>query len=149
MSFAVVECVLICTHRTRQDAVLPLSGPIQGVDDSEISDVFVPKNTEIVVGIKACNTDKDIWGDDAYEWKPERWLSGLPASVSDARVPGVYANLLVFDVGRGLAVTLLMYEFQDDFPRRRQILHVSCGTMLWLTPCLTIPQWYQILSARD
>jgi len=26
-------------------------------------------------------------GEDAAEWKPDRWLSPLPSSVTDARVP--------------------------------------------------------------
>lgn len=42
-----------------------------------------------------CNCDPDIWGVDANEWKPERWLTELPPSVAEARVPGVYSNLLV------------------------------------------------------
>ena len=41
----------------------------------------------------ASNNDKAIWGEDAREWKPERWLTPLPAAVEDARIPGVYGNL--------------------------------------------------------
>jgi hypothetical protein len=30
---------------------------------------------------------------DAHEWKPERWLSPLPETITDSKVPGVYAHL--------------------------------------------------------
>lgn len=73
--------------------VLPLSKPIRGVDGKYMNELAVPKDTRIIVAIRACNRNKDIWGEDAHEWKPERWLSSLPSSVTDARVPGVYSNM--------------------------------------------------------
>ena len=75
--------------------VLPLSEPIRGVDGTWIKEIPVPEDTRIIVNIRGCNRSKAIWGDDADEWKPERWLSPLPDSVADARVPGVYSNLYV------------------------------------------------------
>ena len=72
---------------------MPLSAPIEGVDGTQINEIFVPKNTSIIIGIRQCNRSKAIWGDDAAEWKPERWLAPLPETVTDARVPGIYANL--------------------------------------------------------
>ena len=56
-------------------------------------EVTVPSGTFILVSILGINRDPAIWGEDAAEWKPERWLSPLPSSVTDARVPGVYANM--------------------------------------------------------
>ena len=41
----------------------------------------------------ALNRSKAIWGEDAEEWKPERWLSPLPESVAEAKVPRIYSNL--------------------------------------------------------
>ena len=58
-------------------------------------EVFVPKDTTVLVGIISANRNKVIWGDDALEWKPERWLSPLPESVAEAKMPGVYSNLCV------------------------------------------------------
>ncbi|KAI0059674.1 cytochrome P450 [Artomyces pyxidatus] len=45
------------------------------------------------------NRDKDIWGADADEWKPERFLSPLPASVAEARIAGIYSNTMTFAAG--------------------------------------------------
>lgn len=56
-------------------------------------EVPVPKHTTILLGIRACNRSEAIWGEDALEWNPERWLSPLPESVTTAHVPGVYSNL--------------------------------------------------------
>ena len=81
---------------TRQDVVLPLGTPITGVDGTEISKITIPRNTGIIVSIIAVNRDPGIWGPDVMEWKPERWLSTLPASVTDARIPGIYSNTYVF-----------------------------------------------------
>ncbi|KAF9002246.1 cytochrome P450 [Cyathus striatus] len=88
------------TRIARQDMILPLSESVKGRDGSDMNEIFVPKNTCIVVSILDTNRNKKIWGDDALEWKPERWLSPLPESVKDAHVPGVYSNLMTF-IGGG------------------------------------------------
>ncbi|OBZ67576.1 hypothetical protein A0H81_12405 [Grifola frondosa] len=89
-------------RETRKDIVMPLLEPIRGVDGSIINEIPVPKNTGIVVGVLASNCNKAVWGDDALEWKPERWLSPLPETVSEAHIPGVYSNLMTF-LGGGRA----------------------------------------------
>ena len=53
-----------------------------------ISEVSIPKDTTVFIDIYSSNTRKALWGDDAYEWKPERWLQPLPDSVADAHMPG-------------------------------------------------------------
>ena len=73
--------------------IMPISEPITGNDGNIITEIFVPAGTEMVIGILPINRDKAIWGEDAEEFKPERWMSSLPSSVTNARIPGVYANL--------------------------------------------------------
>ncbi|KAF8905032.1 cytochrome P450 [Gymnopilus junonius] len=87
---------------TRQDAVLPLSKPIKGLDGQEIHEIAVPNNTNIIVSLMASNRNPDLWGPDSYEWKPERWLNPLPNTVIDAHVPGIYSHLMTF-LGGGRA----------------------------------------------
>lgn len=72
---------------------MPLSEPIQGLDGAMISEIPVPKDTAVFVSIRGCNRNKAIWGEDALEWKPERWLKPLPKALGEAHVPGIYANL--------------------------------------------------------
>ncbi|EIW57372.1 cytochrome P450 [Trametes versicolor FP-101664 SS1] len=87
-------------HAVRShDVVLPLSQPIRGRDGSMIHEIHVPKDTVVVAGLLNCNRNKAIWGEDAYEWKPERFLSPLPSTVTEAKIPGVYSNLMTFLAG--------------------------------------------------
>ncbi|KAI0056938.1 cytochrome P450 [Artomyces pyxidatus] len=79
----------------RADTTLPFSQPVQTAHGA-ISSVFVPRGTTVIVDIAGTNRDPLIWGPDAAEWRPERWLAPLPASVSEAHVPGVYAHTLTF-----------------------------------------------------
>jgi len=72
---------------------LPLATPIIDKDGNEQKELFIPNDTSLIVSIIGINRDPTIWGDDAEEWKPERWLSPLPSSVADARVPGVFGNM--------------------------------------------------------
>ncbi|KAJ7584778.1 cytochrome P450 [Mycena floridula] len=82
-----------------QDTVLPLSSPMRGVDGSELNEIFVPKDTYINVSILSANRNPDIWGPDALDWKPERWLNPLPSTVKNAPNPGVYSHLMTFSGG--------------------------------------------------
>ncbi|KAH9850326.1 cytochrome P450 [Lenzites betulinus] len=81
------------------DTTLPLMTPIRGIDGKLITEIAVPKGTFLVLNLKACDTMEALWGDDAREWKPERWLAPLPHEVEDARIPGVYSHLMTFGAG--------------------------------------------------
>ncbi|KAL6306627.1 cytochrome P450 [Sparassis latifolia] len=94
--------VTIVDRQTRKDIVLPLSEPIRGIDGETMSDILVPNGTHVFIGVEGCNLSKTLWGKDALEWKPERWLLPLSSTVSDAHIPGVYSNLLSF-LGGGRA----------------------------------------------
>jgi len=80
----------------RSDVVLPLSSPIHDVDGREVHELYVPKNTNVYVQIYNLNRDPSIWGTDAAEWKPERWLAPLPESVANANIQSLYANTMTF-----------------------------------------------------
>jgi len=83
-----------------EDTVLPLAFPFAGCDGQKITEVFVPKGTALTVSIVGVNRSEAIWGPDALEWKPERWLSELPTSIRDSKMPGVYSHMLTFMDGK-------------------------------------------------
>ncbi|KAI0028311.1 cytochrome P450 [Vararia minispora EC-137] len=84
-------------RQCRKDIVLSLAHPYTDVRGKVQNELFVPGcGTTIFINILGVNRDKAIWGPDASEWRPERWLSPLPDSVAEARIPGVYANTLTF-----------------------------------------------------
>jgi len=55
--------------------------------------VRIGKGDPILIPILAINRTKDLWGEDSFEFKPERWNS-LPEKV--ASIPGVWGNILSF-----------------------------------------------------
>ena len=77
----------------KRDTVLPLSTPIVGRDGTVINEITVPKGCEVIIGVLGANTSKYIWGEDALEWKPERWLEPLPTPVARSTFPGVSPSL--------------------------------------------------------
>ncbi|KAH9481363.1 Cytochrome P450 monooxygenase 91 [Psilocybe cubensis] len=80
----------------RSDIILPLGSPIKGLDGKDISEIPIPSGTTIHMSILNSNRNSELWGDDADQWKPERWLNALPNALVNARIPGVYSHLLTF-----------------------------------------------------
>uniref|UniRef100_A0A0W0FPJ5 Cytochrome p450 n=1 Tax=Moniliophthora roreri TaxID=221103 RepID=A0A0W0FPJ5_MONRR len=66
-------------RRAKHDTIIPLAVPITGRDGSIITEVAVPKDTDIITSVLNSNRNPAIWGDNALEWKPERWLEPLPS----------------------------------------------------------------------
>ncbi|KAI0628876.1 cytochrome P450 [Trametes polyzona] len=91
--------VNVIARAATKDMSLPLHSPVLGKDGAVISEVAVPKGTWVMTNFQASNCNRALWGEDAYEWKPERWLQPFPAPLEDARVPGVYSNLMSFSGG--------------------------------------------------
>ncbi|KAI0373129.1 cytochrome P450 [Pilatotrama ljubarskyi] len=86
----------------RKDGVLPLSAPVPALDGTMLDSIPVKKGTLIFTDIRASNCNKELWGEDAYEWNPERWMKPLPRALEEARIPGVYSHLMTF-IGGGRA----------------------------------------------
>ncbi|KAL1947168.1 hypothetical protein VTO73DRAFT_14129 [Trametes versicolor] len=80
----------------RKDSVMPLSSPIRGRDGTMIESIPVKKGMRIITDIRGSNTNVELWGPDAYEWKPERWMEPLPRALEEAHIPGVYSHLMTF-----------------------------------------------------
>ncbi|KAF4953562.1 hypothetical protein FGADI_5898 [Fusarium gaditjirri] len=47
----------------------------QAIRDTRIGDQFIPEGTDIIVSIWYINRSEAIWGPDATEFKPERWIT--------------------------------------------------------------------------
>jgi len=79
-----------------KDDVLPLAKPLVGVSGKVYKELPVLEGTHVYISSAAYNLNKDVWGPDAYEFRPERWLemNGEP------ELPvGVYGNLSTFSGG--------------------------------------------------
>lgn len=80
---------------SRVDATIPLANPVIGRDGKMIHEVTIPKNTAVLMSILNLNTTEDIWGTDAGEFRPERWLSKEQTAGASA-IPGVWGNMMTF-----------------------------------------------------
>ncbi|PKX90117.1 cytochrome P450 [Aspergillus novofumigatus IBT 16806] len=58
------------TRQAARDTTLPKGGGPNG-----LSPVFIPKGTEIGYSVYAMHRRKDLWGDDAEVFSPDRWAS--------------------------------------------------------------------------
>lgn len=50
----------------------------------------MPSGTTIFLSLLGANINPEWWGEDSYEWKPDRWTNPLPTEVTEARLPGIY-----------------------------------------------------------
>ncbi|KAJ7099750.1 cytochrome P450 [Mycena epipterygia] len=78
------------------DDVLPLSRPYVDGKGKMHGSLRISKGQVIHIPILDVNLDKETWGDDAGEFRPERW-DDVPAAAS--AVPGVWAHLFTFLAG--------------------------------------------------
>ena len=73
--------------------------PIKSPTGEEIKQVFIPKGTSVIVAIDRMNRSKKIFGEDAEEFKPERWLPGGSGADTSVKNPGVYSSVSTFGGG--------------------------------------------------
>ncbi|KAF8173130.1 cytochrome P450 [Mycena galopus ATCC 62051] len=110
-----------------KDTLLPLGTPVVGVNGKQMKEIFVPRGTVIAVSLVGTNRNPDIWGEDAREWNPERWLGNLPNSVKESGVPGAYSSLMSFLDGRRacLGVRYVQAEMSASLFRPIENSHIQ------------------------
>ncbi|EPS94365.1 hypothetical protein FOMPIDRAFT_62504 [Fomitopsis schrenkii] len=107
-----VPLLYVVARQLCKDVVAPLSSPVVGRNGRVLSEVFIPKGTPIFLGVLASNVNPAVWGADAAEWKPERWLTPPPKTLVDARIPGVYSSLMTFAGGNRTCIGLKFAEME-------------------------------------
>ncbi|KAJ6467580.1 cytochrome P450 [Mycena vitilis] len=88
--------VIFTQRMAVEDDVLPLSTPYTDRLGKTHNTIPIPKGQMLQIPILAVNTDKDIWGQDAAEFNPERWEK-VPEAAS--AIPSVWAHQLTFLAG--------------------------------------------------
>ncbi|TFK53892.1 cytochrome P450 [Heliocybe sulcata] len=85
--------------RTAQaDTFLPLTSSLATPSGKHITSVPISKGTTVIMSVFGVNRDKSIWGEDADEFRPERWVE-KERDEKRARVPSVWSSLLTFGAG--------------------------------------------------
>jgi len=64
---------------------IPLSTPIQNASGLVVNEIDFPARVIVVFPIEPINRSSDIWGEDAGEFRPERWLGKLPEAVETVK----------------------------------------------------------------
>uniref|UniRef100_A0A0W0FP89 Cytochrome p450 n=1 Tax=Moniliophthora roreri TaxID=221103 RepID=A0A0W0FP89_MONRR len=76
-----------------KDDVIPLNEPFKDKNGVIHHELRIKKGQHLVIPIMALNRGKEFWGEDANEFKPERW-EHLPDAVSS--IPGVTGHIMTF-----------------------------------------------------
>ncbi|KAI0369814.1 cytochrome P450 [Pilatotrama ljubarskyi] len=76
-----------------KDDVVPVSEPFVDRHGQVQDNIRISPGTSILIPILALNRSKKLWGEDALEFKPERW-ENPPDAISS--IPGVWGHLLTF-----------------------------------------------------
>ncbi len=95
-SFRVKSAVPNTIRVARASGDVPLSKPYPSrKGTSTINSVHIPKGQEVFIPIQAINSDPAIWGPDAADYNPDRWLH-LP---TNAKQTGLPMHLMTFISG--------------------------------------------------
>jgi cytochrome P450 len=101
------------SRRTISAASVPLQFPVRSASGKEINNIPVAKHQAVVISILAANHNQAVWGEDASEWKPERWLNSPQAGLKDGvRYTGVYSSMMTFLAGNRSCIGLKFAEME-------------------------------------
>ncbi|OSD00668.1 cytochrome P450 [Trametes coccinea BRFM310] len=76
-----------------KDDVIPISEPFVDRFGQVQDSIRITKGSAVIIPILSLNRCKKLWGEDAREFKPERW-EHPPEALSS--VPGVWGHMLTF-----------------------------------------------------
>ncbi|OSD02196.1 PAH-inducible cytochrome P450 monooxygenase PC-PAH 1 [Trametes coccinea BRFM310] len=79
-----------------RDDVIPLGNPVTTTTGEVVDEIPIPKGTSCFVSIWGYNRLPQIWGPDADEFKPERWIEHDKLGQTYV---GVMSNLMTFSAG--------------------------------------------------
>jgi cytochrome P450 len=79
-------------RRAGRNELIPLSKPINTISGDVINAIPVRRDQTVIMSFWAYNRIKSLWGEDAEEWNPDRFLESRLADRPKNNL-GVYANL--------------------------------------------------------
>jgi len=91
---------IICRIATRDD-IIPLTFPITTKSGEQITSIPIKKGTPIDISSAGYNRLPEVWGDDANEWNPERFLDPkreLRVGELSSNI-GLFSNSMNFSTG--------------------------------------------------
>ncbi|KAI9461564.1 cytochrome P450 [Lactarius psammicola] len=148
----------LLSRTARQTTTLPLQFPVLSSTSEEVTSVVVPEGTTVIISILAANHNKAVWGDDASDWRPERWLNAsgqrawsyqdqeldgmlddsaegstnTPVNRGGVKYPGVYASMMTFLGGGRACIGFKFAEMEI-----KQIITTLISSMHFSLPSAT------------
>ncbi|KAI6154234.1 cytochrome P450 [Pisolithus tinctorius] len=103
---ALIDIVRVAT----EDDIIPLSELLITESGEVVNSITVARGTHIGIPVSCVNRSTRLWGEDAMDFRPERWLEkdGIPKKAQDIQA---YRHILTFMegpricVGKGFALT--------------------------------------------
>ncbi|TDL23935.1 cytochrome P450 [Rickenella mellea] len=96
-----------------KDDILPLSTPIRMSNGTLSTSFKVQKGQVLQIPLMTINTNPKVWGEDAGEFRPERWLTpnAMPPS---SELPHGWSNMVTFVDGPRLCIgyRIAVFEFK-------------------------------------
>ncbi|CAE6524057.1 unnamed protein product [Rhizoctonia solani] len=89
----VYAVVSMSDREVAHDTVIPVGENFTDTRGMVQTGISVRKGDSVAIPILSMNRAKEVWGEDAMEFNPERW-DNLPNAVKD--MPGVWGNTLTF-----------------------------------------------------
>ncbi|TFY82726.1 hypothetical protein EWM64_g1280 [Hericium alpestre] len=92
-----------------EDDVIPLDKPIRTSDGRTITSLEVKAGQVFQIPFQTINTNPDVWGPDALEFKPERWLTAAACPPrASCRMAGAASSRSAMARGTALATASVM-----------------------------------------
>ncbi|TFY50921.1 hypothetical protein EVG20_g11255 [Dentipellis fragilis] len=126
------------------DDVIPLAFPVTTKTGKTISAIPIRKGQGIQVSISAYNRMPEIWGEDAHEFNPDRFLGSRGAKQTSV---GVFSNLLNFSGGLRACIgwrfsileqqalaAMLLEKFEFSIPQDSAVNDVKRKPSLVMVP---------------
>ncbi|KAF9523587.1 cytochrome P450 [Crepidotus variabilis] len=84
-------------HEASETIIVPLSSPLLNGE----TQLVIPKGTLVAIPLNVLHTEEEIWGDDAKEFRPSRWLDDNVTRDMKAKRAGPIKDyeLLAFSAG--------------------------------------------------
>ena len=79
--------------------MIPLGTPIMTASGVRVDHISIAKGASVKVPIRAINRSETLWGLDAKEFVPERWLDNEAGLTTKAKEVQGYHHLLSFSDG--------------------------------------------------
>lgn len=87
--------LIIYPYQSTEDDIIPLSVPLQTADNKTTDHISIGIGQLVTIPIRTMNRSTKIWGEDAKEFKPQRWLEEGGIQGKAKEIQG-YRHLLTF-----------------------------------------------------